>query len=188
MSSVHDRNRELQVLCSPYKQAHFLLNRTQCSSSLFASDVTPIRTRHRYMGETILSDECRVLLFDLNRFWSDTFRVSTTSSADLAMVTRVELLSQSTRQWMETRFFPQITRLRVCTDRIAFRIPSNTTILTLAPTELARHDRILQKPLVRRGIMAVHPTDHSLGFFFDLEQLLLSRLLFLTGPIKEAER
>lgn len=186
MSSESDRQGELRVLCSQYKRVHFLLNRTQCSSSLFASEVEPIRSRHLYMKELIMTDEGGILFFDLHRFWSDVFRVSTDSGAELALVVRVNLFSESMQRWLENKFFPQISRITTCTDRMAFRIPSNTTMLALEAADLARHDTRLHPLLVRRGILAVHPTEGSLGYFCDLERLLRSRLLFLSHTRKGA--
>lgn len=172
------RDSGLRVLCSQYDTVHFLLNRTQCSASLFASNIHQMRSRHRYMREIIITDDGGILLFDLHQFWSDTFRVTTRSGADLALISEVELFSAGTQTWLQTKFFPQLSRLEPSTSHIAFRIPSNTTMITLPLAELESHDRTLRERLRKRGMMAVHPTTESMGFFFDLELLVRSRLLF----------
>jgi hypothetical protein len=181
MSNEPDPRRPLQFLCSPYRRVHFFLNRTQVSGSLFASDVRPFRTRHRYMRELIHFEEERLVLFDLHRFWSDTFRVQTDSGAELAVVSDTTGFAENTQRWLHRWFFPQVTRLKISMDRMAFRIPSNTTMQTLDADALSRHDPALAEHLQQRGILAVHPTDDSMGFLCDLEQLVRSRLLFATG-------
>lgn len=188
MSNESERNGELRALCSQYRGVHFLLNRSQCTSSLFASDVQVMRSRHRYMRETIMTEEGALLFFDLHRFWSDTFRVATDSGAELALVVRINIFSEATRTWLSEKLFPQLSRFVTCTDRMAFRIPSNTTMIALNVADLTRHDRRLQSLLVQRGIPALHPTDDSLGYLCDLEQLLRSRLLFLKTEANGAGR
>lgn len=188
MSNEPDRRREIKLLRCDYQHVHFLLNRAQCSASLFASDIHEIRSRHRYMRETIAVEEDTLLFFDLHRFWSETFQVSTASGVDLALVARLDVFSDQTQRWLREKFFPQLSALNVSPHRIAFRIPSDTTMQTLQPGDLSAHNRLFQSYLARRGIMAVHVEDRSLGFLCDLEHFLRSRLLFSLEKGKAVER
>ncbi len=181
MSSGHEGRQELRVLCSRYGTVHFLLNRSQCSTSMFASGVQEFRSRHRYMKELLPVGEAMVLLLDLHRFWCDTFHVTTDSGTELAVIAAEEVFSEATRRWLRQKFFPQLSIANLSCDRLAFRIPSDTVMLSLRPDQLSLHDRRLEQILNRRGILALHLSEDSLGYLIDIEALLRSRLLFSAG-------
>ena len=181
MSNGSDGAGELRALFIPYGRVHVLLNRAQCTASLFASDVYPLRSQRPYLRELIDIGADRVLFFDLHRFFCDTFSLQTSIGAQLAVVTDTQVLEPDTRAWLSRAVCGRLQRLGVADDRLAFRIPSSTAMRTLQLHELAPHSRVLRPALASRGLLAVHPEAESMGFLIDIDRLIRSRLLFAGG-------
>ncbi|HUW42387.1 MAG TPA: hypothetical protein VMV90_15375 [Rectinemataceae bacterium] len=178
-------SEELRVLFVQYDRVHFLLNRTQCASSLFASEVQEVGSRHRYLHELLRVGGRRLLFFDLQLFLRETFRARGSAGAQLAVIGELSGFERRTRELFRSSVFPRLGRLELDTERIAFRIPSNTVMKSLKPDELEPHNLSIRRPLAARGVLAVHPTEESMGFLLDLDLLVGSRLLFAGAGRKE---
>lgn len=173
---------ELRVLYVPYGRVHFLVNRGQCASSLYASEALALPSKHRYLGEVLRVEGNRLLFFDLDAFWRDSFRVSRDSGAELALVSDLSSFGARTRGIFAKVVFPRLQGFDLDMERIAFRIPSSTVMRNLDLGELAPHNGALRGRLEGKGIIALHPAPDSMGFLVDLDSLLGSRLLFAPKP------
>jgi hypothetical protein len=173
---------EVRVLQIQYNRVHFLLNRKQCSAGFFASRVSPLKSRLRYLNQLLETDEGRLLFFDLHRFWTDTFRIDCEEESQLAVIAHTDLYKEPTRDLLARKVFPRLHHLKIATDRLAFRISANTSMRTITPDQLKLHSPVVQQHMVNRGVLAVHPTPDSMGFFIDLEFLLCTKSLFAVSP------
>jgi hypothetical protein len=178
---------ELRALFVQYDRVHFLLNRTECASSLFASDVLKLRSRHRYLCELLCVGDSRLLFFDLHLFLREAFRARSDAGAQLALIGEVGGFEEPTRELLERGVFPRLERLALDTERVAFRVPSNTVMRSLPLDDLAPHNGSIRGPLIARGVLAVHPTDGSMGFLLDLDRLIRSKLLFAAKAESEGD-
>jgi hypothetical protein len=178
---------ELRVLFLQYDRVHFLLDRSQCASSLFASEVQRVLSRHRYLRELLRVGDERLLFFDLQLFLRETFHARSGAGAQLAIIGELAGFESSTRELFRRSVFPPLERLELDTGRIAFRIPSDTVMRSLRPEDLAPHNVSIRGPLEARGLLALHPTEHSMGFLLDLDRLVGSRLLFASAGKKEED-
>ncbi len=171
---------ELRVLYIPYQNVHFLLNRSQCSSSLFTADLQALKSPFFYLNELIPVDGISVLLFDLHKFCQDFFQAKTDTGAELSIIVHLDQLVPETRNWLKKKVFSQLKKLSVDTDHIAFRLPSNTAMHELDPDLLRPHGKSVRDHLIQRGVIAAHPEKTSMGFFLDIDYLLRSKLLFFS--------
>lgn len=181
-----DRAVHHRMLYASYGRVHFLLNSEQCSTSLYAGEILPFRSRHPYLGESLGTDEGPVLFFDLNRFLCEVFRVQQSAGAQLALVGRLDRFSPTTAHWLERKVFPQMKRLEPLTDRVAFRLPSSTRIVEIAAEELLPHPQALSTHLSGLGVLAVHLDAESCGFLLDLDRLVRPQLLFAKTAFQES--
>jgi hypothetical protein len=181
-------SEELRALFVQYDGVHFLLNRAQCASSLYASDVQRVNSRHRYLRELLCVGGERLLFFDLHLFLRETFRVRSEAGAQLALIASLGGFEEPTRELFARGIFPGLERLALDTGRVAFRVPSNTVMKSLQLGELAPHNGSIREHLIAKGIIALHPMDGSMGYLLDLDGLLRSRLLFAADAQTKEER
>ena len=143
---MSESTEELRVLFVQYDRVYFLLNRTQCASSLFASDVEKVGSRHRYLRELLRVGGERLLLFDLHLFLCEAFHARSGSLAQLAVIGELAGFESRTHELFRRSVFPRLERLALDTGRIAFRIPSNTVMRSLRPEDLEPHNASIGKP------------------------------------------
>lgn len=167
-----------RFLFARYDRVHFLLNREQCAASAFAAEVLRLRSRRPFLRELLCVGGSRLLFFDLHLFLCETFRTRSGSGARLALICELSGFGPATRELFRTSVFPALGSLGVDDGRVALRVPSDTVLRTLRIESLAPHNRSVERPLLARGILALHPEEDSLGFLLDLDGLLGSRLLF----------
>ncbi len=180
-------SEELRVLFARYGRVHVLVNAAQCSSSIFIARTISLKSKRRYLRELLLLEERRVLLFDLDRFWIECLRPGAGDAAGLAIVVDLKTFSEPTRDLFSRSVYPALRRLGLDEKCVAFRIPSDTIVTTIDAGELVLHGRIVADRLEARGLLALRPKAEGLGFLFDLDLLLGSRLLFSTIPESEVK-
>ena len=173
---------QLQALWVPYPRVHFLVNRSQVRVSLYASEVVRVNTRHSYFYELILVEDEILLFLDLHKFLIQTFGLEETTRAQLAVISACEDLSAQTQAYLGKVIFPKLAAFEVSVQRIGFRLPSNTSMQTLVAGDFEPHPGALATVLPKRGLIATHPTEDSMGFLLDLDYLLRPNLLFARSP------
>jgi hypothetical protein len=150
--------------------------------SLYASEVVPVNTCHPYFYELILVEDEILLFLDLHKFLTQTFGLEGTSLAQLAVISACEDLSAQTQTYLGKAIFPKLAAFEVSNHRIGFRLPSNTSMRTLEAGDFEPHPGSMATLLPKRGILATHPTEDSMGFLLDLDYLLRPNLLFARTP------
>lgn len=178
---------ELKALYIPYDRVHFLFNHTQCISSLYASDILTLKSKHRYLYQFISLGADRLLFFDLNGFFQNSFKASSPAGAELAVVCEVASFRLITRNFLQSAVFDRLRDCGLADDRIAFRIPSNTVMRSIPIQALVYQNTTIGRFLETKGVLALHPTETSMGFFIDLDRLILSKLLFARASKSEGE-
>jgi len=177
----------VRVLYLEYGMVHFLLDSRQCSASAYAGEVVQCRSTHKYLYELLQGGDDLVLLFDLNRFLCDSFRVQHEGSTDLAIIGRLDRFSEQSSRLLQDRVFPRLAHLDVAVDKVAFRLPSSAQIIELESDVLLPHPFSLAQHLERYGLSAVHMEHSSCGFMLDLDLLIASRLLFSRTSVQETD-
>lgn len=168
----------LRAILLGYGGLHFLINREQCEASRFIPESRKPAARNRYLRESLRVGDARMLLFDLDLFLVETFRVRSDAAARLAIVVGIASLGEGTRALLGRAVFPRLEAYRLATDRIAFRVPSDSVTTTLDIGELEPIRGSVRKPLLRRGVLALHLVEGSMGFLLDLDRLVGSGSLF----------
>ena len=169
----------LRALYLPYDRVHFLLNRTQCSSSLFVSGTRAESSSYRYLRESLEVDGTRLHLFDLDLFLREVFRLPSGGKAQLAVVAELSGYAVATRELFEDGIIPRLEAS--VPSRVAFRLPSSTVMSSLSPVDLLAHNLSLRNLLVRHGFLALHPFADSMGFLVDLDRLIGSGALLVAA-------
>jgi len=176
----------LRAILLRYEGVHFLLNREQCGSSRFVAESPKRSSGNPYLREVLRSGEVRTLLFDLDLFLVDTFRLRPGGAAQLALMVGLGSLGEGSRTMLGKTVFPRVGSLPLDRGSIAFRVPSNAVTRSLGLGELEPNGMAIRKPLLRRGIVALHLMEGSMGFLLDLDRLVASGSLFAV-PAREGE-
>lgn len=180
----------VKVIRIEYEETVFLINRAQSSSSIFASGLRDIPSSYRYVRSLIEVDGSFYLLFDLDRYLGDTFGVARLGSAQLAVLSDIELFSETTAEFLRSDFIPGFVSQRregeadamyPGAERIAFLIASNAAVKEMELSDFAPHPAMVQNHLIKRGVMAAGFGDRGVRFLIDLERLIDSKELLHTG-------
>jgi hypothetical protein len=172
----------LQALYIPYDGVHFLVNRSQCATSVFAADTRGDETAPPYFRETIGLGVTRLRLIDLHALLADLFHVVPTEKAQLALLLPLRRLSEGTRRAIEGHAVaagagavgsaPDTTS-DLETDQVALRVSSETVMRSIDPAELRLNGRTMRSHLEPHGVVALHPEEGSFGYLIDLDPILL---------------
>lgn len=168
----------LNVLVANYGNVEFLINRSQCSSSIFASGFTPIPSKHRYLDRLLEVDGDLYLLFDLDQYLRDTFRLNTAGTAQLAVLVDMTTFQPATAAFLQQKLLPQLEKWGPDQDRVAFLISSNTAVQEIEFSLLASHPPVLRQHLIRKGVATGGFRDDRILFLIDLEKLISSKQIF----------
>ncbi len=168
----------VKVLLANYGDIDFLINRSQCSSSIFASGFTPIKSKHRYLSRLIEVDNDLCLLFDLDLYLTETFHLTPTGTAQLAVIVDLKFFSNPTVRFLRQHVLPQLGQWEPDKDRVAFLISSNTSVQELKINDFSPHPPVLQKHLMKKGLVTTGFCDTRIRFLIDLEKLIASKQIF----------
>lgn len=157
----------LHALYVPFDRIHILINRTQCATSVFAAEISPIEGGAPYYRESIGIGGFTLGVFDLQRYLCDTFRLATTVPAQLILIMPLDRLSEETRKALVTGPLEELDR-----EQLAMRISSDTAMRSFEIAELRPLGITMRDHLVARGLVAAHPEEQSFGFLIDLDQLI----------------
>lgn len=168
----------LNVLVANYGNVEFLINRTQCSSSIFASEFTSIPSKHRYLDRLLKVNGDLCLLFNLDLYLIDTFRLNTAETAQLAVLVDMATFLPATTDFLQRKLLPQLEQWGPDRERVAFLISSNTAVQEIEFSLLASHPPVLRQHLIRKGVAAGGFRDDRILFLIDLEKLITSKQIF----------
>lgn len=187
----------LRALYIPMTPVHFLVNRDQCETSVFADSVAPRETATPYCREVLEVAGSPVPFLDLNRLLADLFLVSPAPKAQLALILPLERLSDSARQLMRILLYgsdheeagrgpagaavgagpgDQRGETSASTERVALRVNSETFMEAVPIPQLRRNGITMRSYLAQRGVIAVHPGTRSFGFLVDLDGVFRAAL------------
>ncbi len=171
---------KVHLIRADYGMVDFLINRDQCTSSIFASHVKPIETDKTYLKHVIEVDGEKCLLFDLNRFLMDTFHVEVQNSPQLALLSDLSDFSEASRSLIMEACEDQFNADLADPKRIAFLISSNTVVKEMDIFSLKAHPPVLRSHLFRWGIVATGFDGKKILFLFDIERAISYKLLCRT--------
>ena len=181
----------VKVIRAKYEETDFLINRAQSSSSIFASGLHNVSSSYRYVKAFIEVDGKNYILFDLDLYLSDTFRVARVGTAQLAVISELGLFSEKTAEFLRNDFISEFEStaearndegetIHPDVDHIAFLIASNAAVKQMELIELAAHPPTIQTHLMNRGVMATGFGDRGILYLIDLERLIDSKELLYT--------
>jgi len=168
----------LKVLTLHYQGLDFLLNRDQCSTSLYISEVRRVSSKHLYLKEFLVSQDKLILLFNLDSFLQETFRVKSRGNPLLALLSETDSFNPETKDFLEKGFFPHLRIPSLHSGLLAFRITSATEISEVPLREIMPQPGILGSCLEKRGLLGVRfLANGGMQYLLDLEVLIRGRLL-----------
>jgi hypothetical protein len=172
----------LQALYIPYGGVHFLVNRTQCATSVFAADTRGDVRGVPFFRETIGMGGRRLRLIDLHALLAELFHVTPTEKAQLALLLPLTRLSDRTRRALRddiasgddiaSREGAPPGGDDLDTDQVALRVSSETVMRSIDPAELRLNGRAMRAHLEPHGVVALHLEAGSFGFLIDLDPIL----------------
>lgn len=172
----------VKVLTIHYEELDFLVNRDQCSTSVYASDLLAVKSRHLYLKEVLMIQEGMVLFFDLDQFLRDIFHVTPRGNALLGVISELTRFGSGTRKMMEKGIFAQIKSPRLLRDVVACRIASATEMAEVPIGEIKTHPRAVGVRLEKFGIWGVRfLPENRMQYLIDLDLFLGTGLLFAKG-------
>jgi len=172
----------VKVLTIHYEELDFLVNRDQCSASVYASDLLAVKSRYLYLKEVLVNKEGMVLFFDLDQFLRDTFHVTPRGNALLGIISELARFGSGTRNMMEKGVLAQIKSPRLLRDAVAFRIASATEMTEISLGEIKIHPRAVGTRLEKNGIWGVRFLEEKrMQYLIDLDLFLGTGLLFTKG-------
>jgi len=170
----------IKVLTIPYSTLDLLINRDQCSTSVYIAETLSRETSCPYLQEALKIQDLMVPLFDLDQFFRNLFQVEPEGQAHLALIRDKNMLSPSllnlVSHWEDSFYNEGDCR----GDRIAFRVASATVMTELPLADLRLQPSVLSDAMENRGILAV--SFHSkpkLTCLVDLDILLETEILQL---------
>jgi chemotaxis signal transduction protein len=168
----------IKVLTIPYSTMDFLINRDQCSTSVYIAEVSSRETGSPYLHEALKLQDRMIPLFDLDLFFRDFFKQEATGAAHLALIRNRETLSQEILSKLESReklfYGDEETRA----EQIAFRVASATKMTEIRLPELRLQPAVSARYLEERGVLAVtFSTGRKMGCMIDLDILFKDEIL-----------
>ncbi len=161
----------VKVLMLPYIPAQFLINRSQCSSSIFINDSRPRSDISLWLREDLVSGDLSLPLFDLDRFLSACFHVKSPGAAHLALIRTWDSFAPD----VQVRF---LERGLEDGSPLAFRVSSGTVMADMTAEEFSLSPAVVQAHLCRKGITALAlPHEEGMRYLIDLDILLADCLL-----------
>lgn len=157
----------LHVLLLPHTPASIMINRHQCSSSIYIADTREIGAGQErpWLSEILISGDMELPLFDFDRFLHHTFGLSDQSPARLALVRTLDSFPEPVREKCREYGLADYGAL-------AFRVSSSTKMIDLSPGEFQLPPRVLAPYLALQGIPALAlPDSEHLRFLIDFDTL-----------------
>jgi hypothetical protein len=168
----------VKVLTIPYSNLDLLINRDQCSTSVYIAETLPRETSCPYLREGLKIKDFIVPLFDLDLFFRNLFKVEPEGQAHLALIRDKKTLPsfvQDQISFWEDLFYREEDRRG---DKIAFRVASATVMTEVLLTDLRLQPAVLSDVMEDQGILAVSFRSISkLTCLVDLDILLENKIL-----------
>lgn len=176
-------DNRLKVLTIPYAQVELLINRDQCSTSVYIAEVRPRKTPCLYLKEGLRLKETLIPLFDLDLFFRDTFKLQPVGEAHLALIREKQTLSPSIQaqisQWEDLFYEEEEPR----GDSVALRVASATIMTEVLLSDLRLQPGVLSPVLEEQGLLAVSfPPGGKMEYMLDLDSLLEKKILNARRP------
>ncbi len=169
---------EVRVIRADYGRLDILINRAQCSSSVYIADTQPIDTGRPYLQNLIEVDGEPCLLFDLHRYVADSFQVKGETAARLALLCELSLFSGEGQTFLREQCFPPLAQWEPSERRIAFLFASNASVQAMTVFALAAQPRCIRSHLLDEGIIAAGFDEKKILFLLDVERLIVTGRIF----------
>ena len=168
---TENRAQIVKVLVLPYTPTRILINRTQCSSSVFINTTEPRSDMGRWLTEDLVSGGMRVPLFNLDMFLQEYFGLQASEDAHLALIRTWDSFCPAVQQGCVTRGLEQGAP-------VAFRVTSSTIMADMQAPDFSLSPVSVQSYLCGKGIPAVSlPHDTGMQYLIDLDILFADCLL-----------
>ena len=171
-------DNRIKVLTIPSSSVDFLINRDQCTTSVYIAEAVSRKTGSPYLHEALKLQDRLIPLFDLDLFFRDFFRQEESGEARLALIRDRKTLSQDIVSkiagWEECFFGDKETHA----EQIAFRVSSATKMTEVRLRELQLQPSVSAAYLEKKGILAVtFSGDGKMGCMIDLDILFEDEIL-----------
>ncbi len=171
-------DQNIDFLVSDYGECDFIINRSNISGSV------SYKSNHGVIDKynVVEYGEERLLLFDLDRFFSDYFIIKNMnsnkeiSSSKIVLIVEIDRFNTNVKENMIS-LLDSISN-SLCTGKIAILISSHTTVLNIDLACLKLLPKVLKSSYKKKGILAVRFAEGSrLQYFVDIERILSNQFL-----------
>ena len=168
----------VRFLSVPFTRTDFLINRQQCSSSVYIGEPVKRATSCTYLQEGLLYRDSVIPLFSLNLFLEKVFLDKPSGESLLALIRERNSFSPDVLaklEKLEREFYGEDY---VTPGKIAFRIASATVMSEIPVYSFRVHPPLLAGVLEKQGFLAVSfSSGGRIGCVIDLDVFFGEKML-----------
>ncbi len=174
-SKVPEAGPARDHLIADYGGVSFLIDRGQCSSSLFLDRVRPIDHPIRYLSSSVEYRGTQLIVLDLDAWLRETFALPGVPEFHVALIADVRTFSAEHRVALSAESHAHGPALDDA--RVAFRLTSHVEIVRVRVETLRPAPPALRTRLRSAGILGCRfATPSSIHYSLDVEMILFNIL------------